>query len=223
MRTAPPLAALAQLALLRDENALAVELATQAWALEQTLPVGHEERGTALRVLAVAHERIGEHARALADHEVLLRELGERASAEELDIHRINVGFLLCRLSRCAEAREPYERVLRSHAPGEPMYHYARSGLAQVELAEARPQQALARARRELEDPDMRALDDASLVAELSWTLARALAQTGADAAESLPPAQAALAYYAAHPGDRGLAEAIGEFIAQRGRVAARR
>ncbi len=217
VRTAAPLGALAHLALLRDENALAVELATQAWALEQTLPVGHEERGTALRVLAVAHERIGEHARALADHEVLLRELGERASAEELDIHRINVGFLLCRLSRCAEAREPYERVLRAHVPGEPMYHYAHSGLAQVELAEDRPRQALARARRELDDPDMRALGDAGLVAELSWTLARALAQTGARAGEFLPYARAAEAYYAVRPADLVPATAIAEFIAQHG------
>ena len=190
VRRASALAALADLATGRGEHDAALELAEEAWRLQQTLPVGHPDRGTALQVLAAAHLEAGQYARSLAEHEALLLEhpAQDRFMADGL---RYNRGWLLCQLARCPEAREPFETASRDRDDDDIISRYAKAGLAAVELAEGRPLVALARARR-LETVADSDPAGAELIAELRCTIALALAATE-QATEALEPARAAL------------------------------
>lgn len=174
-----PLTVLAQVAVYARDFRTAEPMAARAWTLQQQLPVGHPDRGSALAVLAVAHAELGDYPTALAEHEQVLRELGRRLGGPERAAIRLNTGWLLCRVGRCREARELLERVVIDSGD-EILRINAGATLAEVELAESRPFAALERTERLLAMDEVRNTTNPTLEADLRATLALALAETGA-------------------------------------------
>jgi eukaryotic-like serine/threonine-protein kinase len=177
-----PMTVIAQVDLVERNFTAAEALASRAWALQQRLPLGHVDRGTALAVLAVVHTQLGDYHQGLAEHEQLLRELDGKMTQPERAAYELNTGWVLCRLDRCREARGHFERVAIETAEDDALRLHAESGLAQVELAENHPYAALERAERLATLKEVMHGDDPELPAEVLATLALARARTGADA-----------------------------------------
>jgi tetratricopeptide (TPR) repeat protein/predicted Ser/Thr protein kinase len=199
VRRASALAGLAELHRIRGEARRAVELGSASWALQSTLPLGDSSRGSALQVLALAHLDLGEYATSLGEHEALLRESPTKVAIVREGV-QLNIGWLLCELERCVEARPAFEAVARAQPPESAWHRYADSGLAAVELAEDRTRAALERARRVLHEIEAAGSgkDEAELVAELNSTVALALERSGGDEGEIVAAAEVALAGFEA-------------------------
>jgi tetratricopeptide (TPR) repeat protein len=213
VRLASTLAALAHVALADGDHAASERLAARAWSLQSTLPVGHPDRGSGLLVLASLHLADGAYAEALDEYEQAHRELYATMTTDERAIVDNNLGWLLCRLDRCAEARRHFELALVSEDVR--VQHAAQCGLADVELSEGAPAAARDRARRVLVVVlASRRPGDEELVAELDWVLARALSQTHGPADEVRAAADRALAWYRGTGMHAGIASEIERFIA---------
>jgi hypothetical protein len=130
---------------------------------------------------------------------------------------QLNIGWLLCELDRCVEARPAFEEVARAQ-PAESAWHrYADSGLAAVELAEERTGAALERARRVLREIEAAgsAKDEGELVAELNSTVALALERSGGDRGEIVAAAEVALAGFQAAGRESKMVARIRELLAR--------
>lgn len=176
------LATLAEIALGAGELERAVKLATESKNLQESLPIGHPDRGSGLQVLALAHLAQGHYTASLAEHRALLKEHSARYP-EIRDGASLNIGWLLCELDRCVEARPEFEFVLARIAADSPWWPYAQKGLAQVEVEEDRPHAGLERAGKllvsaEAEEPDAR---DDELIADLKYIMATALTALDAE------------------------------------------
>jgi serine/threonine protein kinase/tetratricopeptide (TPR) repeat protein len=177
-KLAPLLTMLADLANDEADYATAIELATLAAELQLSLPAGHSERGTALMALGWAQVQSGSLMDGLATHELLFAELHEQLDPINRAYLHQTIGWLRCRVETCDGARPHFERAL---ADGTELTKLqARLGLANVELAEGRPQEAVMRIEELLprfeswsreEDPEGLAL--------AQWMLARALVDAG--------------------------------------------
>lgn len=144
---ASALTGLAQLDLSLGRYAQAAAGAAEAWSIQQALPQGHPDRGSGLQLLAFTALQTGEYSTALERFESLLRE----SPTEDPEIRvgtLINVGWLLCEVDRCAEARRSFEQALASPAITPQWRLYIEEGLARVALAEGREGAALSRAER---------------------------------------------------------------------------
>lgn len=166
--------------------------ATEGWALQRAhLPAAHPERGSALGILA--RVALAEHAweQALRLH---LAYASERESIDgdaTLAMTDNNIGWLLCRLDRCAQARTYYERAARR---GDALQRaYARAGLAHVELAVGDPLAARGQLQRALVSAETLPPD---LVAETRWHLADALLRTNGPTDDASALIGEALAFY---------------------------
>ncbi|MBX7080001.1 MAG: serine/threonine protein kinase [Nannocystaceae bacterium] len=177
-------------------------LAERAWELQQRyLPRGHSDRGGALGVLVNLAVVRGDPARALAANLRLAEELRTHEGADEsVATIENNIGWYLCRLGRCAEARMHHERVLAMEGLSEALRVQAERGVGETELAAGE----FARASARLEPVLQRALQlpepDPGLVAEIRWQLAAALAGQGRDPERVRSLARAAQAHYREAP-----------------------
>lgn len=179
----------------------ATSVATRAWQLQRDhLAPGHKMRDSALTVLAEIELARRDWPRALELHEQLARERRGVGDADELARIDINIGWLLCRLDRCSEAREPYERVLA--AGDDTQRAYAQSGLGQVELAAQRASAARSLLEAALRIATALRTPAPDLVAETEWLLAKARVDLGDPPREILPLVQHALEYYHATQSD---------------------
>ncbi len=161
---ASALIGLAQLDLSYGRFAQAAARGAEAWSIQQALPQGHPDRGSGLQILAFAALQTGQYSTALEHFESLLLE--SPAADSKIRVGTLlNVGWLLCEVDRCAEARHTFEQALASPGMTAQWRLYVDEGLARVALSEGRNRAAHSRAERllaqiseeELELPELRA------------------------------------------------------------------
>lgn len=170
IRIAPTLVLLAELSLRARELDTAAELATRARAIETaSLPRFHPDRGNAVALLSGIHFERGDFEASLEASMARMDELVTGAP-EEAEVANM-IGWLLCKLDRCAEAGTYYARV-QALARDPVTAAFGEGGLACVQL-EIDPERALPMLERAL----ARALEveEPSLIAELEERLALAL------------------------------------------------
>jgi len=192
----------AEIALLLGRLDDAEALAREAWALqEEHLPQGHAERGSALAVLARVDLARGDWTAALASHLSLAREREGVDDDATQSATENNIGWLLCRLDRCVEARRHYQRALDDGDARQRAY--AQGGLGRVALAagdaddaQVRLEAALTMARA------LGAETPPDLVAEIEWHLAQARLAKGERAELVRPLVDRALEFYRASDSD---------------------
>ncbi len=181
IRVAPALTSLAEIALSNDDLTSARDHAERAWQIQRrSLPRGHSERASGLALLAETSLRERALNRALEEFTELAAEFTEGAQAHQLGEVYQNIGWILCELDRCAEARATNERVHALAEPDGPLELYAEVITARIELAEGDSAAALDRLRQLL--PKAQALavaDHPELVPEIEWTIAQALSASG--------------------------------------------
>ncbi|MFO7562316.1 MAG: serine/threonine-protein kinase [Enhygromyxa sp.] len=194
LRLAPALTALAELELQDGRLDEAHDHAKRAWQLQRQLPAGHGDRGQALKIIGAVHSANADHAAALPIYELMVETLQMDAEEEAALTHMI--GWTKCRLSQCAAARPDFEHAL-ARTSSDQVRLFATVGLANADIAEARPQQAierLARLRPLLEDEFS---DDDELRGEVEWLMARALVDSNADRRQARTHLRQAKAAYA--------------------------
>ncbi len=177
----------------RLENA--GSLAREASVMQRGLFESHPERGSALTVLARVELAHGNWERALEVHLELAR---ERASLDD-DTARAalenNIGWLLCRVNRCDEARRYYQRAFER---GDALQRaYAEAGRGRVELAAGHAE--LGRVLLESALANCAKLDHEAphdLVAEARWHLAEARVQLGDHSTDVASLVDDAVAYF---------------------------
>lgn len=186
----------AEIALLLGRLDDAEALAREAWALQEAhLPQGHAERGSALAVLARVDLARGDWTAALASHLSLAREREGVDDDATRSATENNIGWLLCRLDRCVEARRHYQRALDDGDARQRAY--AQAGIGRVALAAGEARDAQVRLEAAL--GMARALDPETppdLVAEIEWHLAQARLANGDGAERVRPLVDRALEYY---------------------------
>jgi tetratricopeptide (TPR) repeat protein len=192
LKTASSSAWLAELYWRRGDLDAAKQAAAEAWPVQfERLPPGHSERGNALGILAWVQLELGEHAEALQSFE----HLPVPSDPDQAATRELNIGWLLCRLGRCAEATPHLRVALASQNPA--IQLSARLTLAEVRASAGEINAAiidLEKLKGELEahdDPD----GMGPILAEARWLLARVLAGRGHDA-RVLELATAALQHY---------------------------
>lgn len=218
----PVLAARAEIALARDELDQAEFLAESASALQNRhLPIGHGDRSKPLGVLVNAALERGDPERALAVNLRIAAELAANDPENERAIIENNIGWYLCSLGRCAEARTHHERALVD-PEAEPWTRIAAaSGLGAVELAADDPARALARFEPAMREALEMETSRPGLLAELQMNLAQALVITGTDRARARMLFDKARAYYAKE-GDHVMLARIKNFTRRNARSATR-
>lgn len=206
-------AALADLSIARGDPQRALVEGARALAIEAAL-VFQEPSVVAAAHTAMsnAEDMLGNAERSLEHALAALRLQEARLSPRELAELRINVGELLCRIDRCAEARPYYaaaaDAVRSATDPqGRKLLAYAMNGTGKAALR-ARTYAEATSAFLVAHEIGMRDLEgaDALLNAEVQWGLARARAALGArDEAE----AHAAVAFAACVAGGNDVGTAL--------------
>lgn len=178
VRLAPVLLALAEMHVRANAPDAALPIAERAWAIQrEELPRGHIDRGSAVALTVVIHIERKDLQSALDAAWNWAAELAPDASDEETSEVADVIGWLLCELDRCVEAR-PYYLRLQKLARTQRARAWADAGMGRVELASGNIDAAivaLERARAAVIDFDR----DPELLAEIEEELARALAITG--------------------------------------------
>jgi eukaryotic-like serine/threonine-protein kinase len=186
---------LAQIAFANGDWERGEQLGRAAWSIQQReLPGGHAERGMGLALVANATLQMGRWSEALEIHEILLEEFSEGPNRAQLPSLRQNVGWLLCQLDRCGEARPAFERVLVEAPHGSHLALQAEVGLAEVDLAQGLPELARERLARLLPAVETRGAPE--LLAEALHATARALVATDQDIDTALAHARRARELY---------------------------
>lgn len=175
-RIVPALVMSAEMSLRRGALEDAWRDATRARAIERNgLPIGHPDRNTLPLLAAIEIERGDTNAAlaaALAWNDEQPDDVDENTVAETVNL----VGWLMCELGRCVDAKPYYNRLDRL-ARGPRARRYAQSGLARIDLALGRGAQARARLEWVLATVDPQT--DPELYVEAGRLLARALGSSG--------------------------------------------
>ncbi len=170
---------LASVLLMRDDPAdypWIEQLATLAWQTqEKWRPLHHSDRHAALELLANFELYSKRYAQSLEHQFLLLDELPP--GSEKLPLVNSNIGWLLCQLDRCREARLWTERARRAVPSGSPSDLVIQNTLGMVELAEGNPEAALDRFESILRDAvSLEVSDIESLLEEAKVNAQRARA-----------------------------------------------
>jgi serine/threonine protein kinase len=144
----------------------AIVLAQRAWNIQRDrLPVGHVERGMALRPLGWAQLVMGEFEQSLATHEAILAET--QPSAEDRAGVNQTIGWLLARLKRYGAASVYSGRALLTDNPI--IRANAEIVLAEVAFRWQQPDELADRLTSIKQVIDQLATPDPALVAEWRW------------------------------------------------------
>jgi tetratricopeptide (TPR) repeat protein/predicted Ser/Thr protein kinase len=141
-KLAPLLIVLAQVETAEGQFDAALAATREAWPLERRLARDDSDRGNSLRIEGALLTALERYQEALDVHLLLEREV-ERLDARDRLALEQSIGWLLCRVDRCAEARTRFEAVLRGDEREFGLL--AQIGLVEVELATGEPERACVR------------------------------------------------------------------------------
>jgi hypothetical protein len=105
-----------------------------------------------------------------------------------------NIGWILCRLGRCAEAAAAYQRVVDSGDAS--LRAHGEAGLGRVAYTMGRTEEARTRLEAALALTHTLETPAADVVAEIEWHLSEVRMAVGDQPADILPLVERSLAFY---------------------------